>query len=416
MKTTCRLLLLFLACGAANAQVVPEATGPGVAPEAAGPGGSTLQYALRYSEIAQFATSIQNIQAATVSGSFNYLSANDRHPFTMLYGGGYTWVLSGPDYGSGESQHLFLSQGLNGRKWNFLVSDDASYLPQAPTTGFLGIPGIGEPIGVSNPNPPSSQTILTLNTHVIENNANGSLEANLNSTTTLTAGGGDVMLRYPNGDGFDTDTLSATAVLAKQLNARNRLTGAYNYYSFSYPGYDVTFVNNSALIGFQHKWTRNLTTNVAAGPQFISSSVPTIVPASQNVAVNASLIYHLRFTSASANYTRGSNGGGGYLLGAEVDNASGDLSHQFGLNWTVGLTGGFQRTAGLNNNGTVDAVFGGAQGTWRISRNMIVFANYTADDQSSTSAIALPNTVLNQLLNTIGFGVGFSPLPRRVRQ
>jgi len=414
MKTTCSVLFLFLVCGVANAQVVPEATGPGVAQEPAVPTGSYLQYALRYTELARFGTSIPSQQSASASGSLNYVSASERRPFTFEYGGGYTWAISGPAYGTGQSQRVFLSQGLNGRKWNFLVSDDASYLPQTPNTGFLGIPGIGEPIGVANPSPTSSQTILSLNTQAVENVANGSLEASLSNATSLTGGASSRLLRYPNGDGYDTDTLSATGVLARVLNSRDSLSGAYEFFNFSYPGYDVSFVTNSALIGIQHKWTRNLVTNVAAGPQFISSSVPTVVPSSINVAVNASLTYLLRFTTATASYTRGTNGGSGYLFGAEVDDAVVDVSHQYGLNWTIGLTGGFQRTAGLNNNGVTDAVFGAAEGTWRIARNMIVFANYTADDQWSTST--LPTNSLNLLLNTIGFGIGYSPLPRRVRQ
>jgi hypothetical protein len=354
------------------------------------------------------------MQSASASGSLNYLNGSERHPFTIEYGGGYTWTISGPSYGAGQSQRIFLSQGINWRKWKFTLGDDASYLPQAPTTGFLGIPGLGEPIGVTNPTPTSSQSILNLNTHAVENNANGSLEYDLNSATVLTGTGSDLLLRYPNGDGLDTDTLSATGMISRLLNGRNSLTGSYNYYGYSYPGYNVTFTTNSALLGFQHKWTRNLTTNVAAGPQFVSSSVPTVVPSSKNISVNASVNYLLRFTSVGASFTRGTNGGAGYLLGAEVDNFAGNLSHQFGLNWTIGLTGGYQRTAGLNSNGTTNGVFGGAEGTWRIGRNMIVFGNYTGDNQWSTSA--LPTTALNQLMHTIGFGFGFSPLPKRIRQ
>ncbi len=414
MKTTCMLLFLLLVCSVANAQVVPEATGPGVAREPVTPTGSYLQYALRYSEIGRFGTSIASEQAASASGTLDYTHASERRPFTMEYGGGYTWALSGPAYGIGQSQRIFLSQGFTGRKWNFQVSDDASYLPQTPNTGFLGVPGIGEPIGVTNPNPTSTQTILNLNTHAVENIANGTLVADLSNSTLVTGGGGDVLLRYPNGDGFDTDTLSATGALTRVINARNSLTGTYDFYNFSYPGYDVTFVTNSGLIGLQHKWTRNLMTNVSAGPQFITSSVPSVVPSSLNVTVNASLTYLLRFTTASATYTRGANGGSGYLFGAEVDDAVANLSHQYGLNWTLGLTAGLQRTAGLNNNGTTDAVFGAAEGIWRVKGNMILFANYTADDQWSTAT--LPTNTLNLLMHTIGFGIGYSPLPRRVRQ
>ena len=121
---------------------------------------------------------------------------------------------------------------------------------ETPNTGFLGVPGIGEPIGVTNPTPTSTQTILNLNTHAVENIANGTLVADLSNSTLVTGGGGDVLLRYPNGDGFDTDTLSATGALTRVINARNSLTGTYDFYNFSYPGYDVTFVTNSGLIGF----------------------------------------------------------------------------------------------------------------------------------------------------------------------
>jgi hypothetical protein len=54
------------------------------------------------------------------------------------------------------------------------------------------------------------------------------------------------------------------------------------------------------------------------------------------------------------------------------------------------------------------------EGTWRIGRDLIVFANYTGAEQSSTSP--LPTNALNQLLQTIGFGIGFSPRAKLFRQ
>jgi hypothetical protein len=90
------------------------------------------------------------------------------------------------------------------------------------------------------------------------------------------------------------------------------------------------------------------------------------------------------------------------------------MLRQIGLNWSIGLTGGYQRTASLNNTGTTDGVFGGAEATWRFARNLIAFANYTANDQWTSSA--LPTTALTQILHTIGFGVGFSPMPKHARQ
>ena len=278
MKKTFRILaFLFTVCAAAGAQVTPSATGPG-SPQGTLPTGSNLQYALRYSQAGDFVSGVGNLMLATASGSLNYMSGSERLPLNVDYTGGYTFSMTGPSYETGQFHRLFLSQGVVWRKWKVLVDDDASYLPEAPTTGFSGIPGIGEPIGVTNPAPVSGQSILTLNTHVIENIANGSLSHNLGSVTTISIGGSSALLRYPNGDGLDTTTESGTAGFVRNFNSRNALSANYLYSSFSYPGYSVTFVTNTGMVGYQYKWSRSLSTNIGAGPQVITSSIPATVP------------------------------------------------------------------------------------------------------------------------------------------
>src|SRR5437868_10192533 len=169
MKTTCKLLGLFLiSCAAAYAQVVPAASVPGGLPLM-----GNLHYAFRYSQTAEFGSSMGDWQTATPSVSLDYASENQRHPFNLNYSGGYTWTLAGPSYSTGRFHHLLLSQSVDWRKWNVRISDDVSYRPQAPTTGFSGIPGIGEPIGTPDPNLPSTQSILTMNSRVVENTTNG---------------------------------------------------------------------------------------------------------------------------------------------------------------------------------------------------------------------------------------------------
>lgn len=414
MKKTFRILaFLFTVCAAAGAQVTPSATGPG-SPQGTLPTGSNLQYALRYAQAGDFVSGVGNLMLATTSGSLDYMSGSERLPLNVDYSGGYTFSMTGPSYETGQFHRLFLSQGVVWRKWKVLVDDDASYLPEAPTTGFSGIPGIGEPIGVTSPAPVSGQSILTLNTHVIENIANGSLSHNLGSVTTISIGGSSALLRYPNGDGLDTTTESGTAGFVRNFNSRNALSANYLYSSFSYPGYSVTFASNTGMVGYQYKWSRSLSTNIGAGPQVITSSIPATVPSSTNVSVNSSINYTARFTSTSLSYTRGANGGAGYLIGADVDTVAGNFSRQFGLNLTIGLTGGYERTAGLNSNGATQGIFGGMQGVWRVGRDIIVFANYTGTDQMSTSS--LPTNALNQVLQTIGFGIGFSPRAKLFRQ
>ena len=72
------------------------------------------------------------------------------------------------------------------------------------------------------------------------------------------------------------------------------------------------------------------------------------------------------------------------------------------------------RTSGLINNGVNKLRVGGAQATRRLGRHFRAFANYTAIDQSSSSA--LPANTLSELVQVIGFGIGYSPRETHLRQ
>ncbi len=403
MKTTHKLLaILFTVSTAAYGQVVPEATGPRGLPVT-----GNLDYTFRYTQTAEFGSTLGNWQTSNASAQVDYANGKERLPFNLTYGGGYTWTETGPTYSTGLFQHLLASQGFTWPKWDVKVSDDVSYRPQAPTTGFSGIPGIGEPIGGSGSTPPSSQSILTLNTHVVNNAVNGEFQHILNYATSITGGGGSELLRYPDGNGLDTNTLMADAGLKWRLDARDSLTGKYSFTQYGYPGHSLTFVTNSGLFGLKRQWNRKIVTDASVGPQWVSSSDSTIVPSSTKVSATASIIYNFRSVTAGLSYTRQANGGAGYLLGAEANGVAGNFSKDFGRNLTIGINGSYMRITGLQNNEVISSKFGGAQATRKLGRYLTAFASYTAIDQSSSSP--LPANALTQLLQVVGFGIGYSP-------
>src|ERR1035438_5965488 len=95
-----------------GAQVVPEATGRSGLPVS-----GSMHYTVRYGQSAEFGGGLGNWQTANVSGDLDYANGKTRRPFSMTYGGGYTWTISGPTYTTGLFQHLLLSQGFVYRKW-----------------------------------------------------------------------------------------------------------------------------------------------------------------------------------------------------------------------------------------------------------------------------------------------------------
>ena len=409
MKSMIRNLTIccFLSTGAALAQVQPSAMG-GTALQV----GKGLDYAFRYGQTAQFSHSQGTLQTSSVSATVGYVNKQKRYPFTMNYGGGYIWTLSGPAYQTGQFHRMALTQGIEFKRWNINLGNNFSYTPQSPTVGFAGIPGIGDIVGVTT-TPSSSQSILTESTPVLDNASSGDIAYTLNYATSVDVGGGYELLRFPNVAALEYNTVNGFALLNRRLSARNSIYGRATYVLFAYQGTPVSITTGLAQLGIRRRWTRNLTTDISAGPQQLKSSTSGLVPSSLSYAINATTIYQRRLSTVTGAYVHGTVGGSGYLYGGAVDSAIGNYSREFNAKTQMGLVGGYYHTAALNNTGATNSEFGGAQVTWRVAGNFIVYANYSATNQSSSSLLS--NTALNDLRHFIGFGFGLSSRETRPR-
>lgn len=401
--------VVFTLCclgSSAFAQVSPAATSSPLVAATRG-----LQYAFRYSESAMLNSSYATINTSTVSGSVDYTSRSQKMPFTMNYAGGYNWTLTGPDYMGGQFHRLALGQDFNFRRWKLSAGDSVSYLPQSPLTGFSGIPGIGEIIGLPNPNPSQTQTILTLKTHIVDNEASVNLEHTLNYATTVSFGGTSSELDFPDDNGINTRVWGANGTLTRRLNARTSMFGGYRYSQFEFPGTAVAMHTTDAMGGFQRRITRKLSVTASGGPEWINSTVTSAIPAQNTYVLNGSVSYVQRFDTFGAGYSHGTNGGAGYLLGGIYDSAYGNYLRVINRNLSLGFTGGYYRTSALNQNGSTKSAFGATQVTWQLSRNLIVFGNYTGTGQSTTSTLS--SNVFSGTFHIISFGFGLSPRERR---
>jgi hypothetical protein len=408
MKASSTLLAVFLVASAvARAQVVPAVQGPYGLPVS-----GTLHYDLRYTQTAQFYGGLMGtVQNAILSGEVAYANTSPVLPFNVTYSGGDSWTISGTQEGTGVFQNLAVSQGLNRRDWSLRLSDDVSYMPQAPVTGFSGILGVG-----TLPSQPSqpSQPILTLNTRSIYNTVSPSFTHTLGHATSLEIGAGYAIMRFPDGNGLDTNSVQANGQVTRRLDARNSISGQYAYSHSSYPGYSTfTMDTQSAMFGYQRTWSRRLNTSVSAGPQWLWSSDSLIIPASTSLAANASANYSVRSTSAVVSYYRATTGGAGEaaVIATHNDDVNGGVTQQLGRNLTVSATGGYMRTRGLavqlGQAVVTNAEYGGGSATRRLGRYINVFANYTVIQQSSNSGLSA--NIVNGLSQVIGFGVSYSP-------
>jgi hypothetical protein len=398
MKKLHKLLAVLIASGAvAHAQVEPAATGP-----ASRPIGRSLQYSLGYKQSAEFGGALGDWDTSAVNGDLHYSNGVQRLPFNVDYLGAYTWTLSGPSYYTGLSQSMWMTQGFIQRHWRVTLTDGLNYRPQPKNSFLFGVPGTG---GGSLPS--NEQSILTIGTHTVYNNVSGSVDLDVGSSHALSFGGGEALLRYPDGNGLNTDSAQASAGFATRLNARNSVSGQYLYSHFFYPDYSFSFDTHTIFFSNDRQWNRKLSTSLAAGPEFVRSSNSAILPGATKLAVNSFLDYKRRSEAFTLRYNRATRGGSGYLFGSEIDSVTGILSATFRRRTTAGIIGAYSRTTGVKSAQAINSVITGAEATRLLGRYLTLVANFDVIDQMTH--YKPQSGVLNHQVESLTFGIKYSP-------
>jgi hypothetical protein len=427
------LALIAATASAACAQAVPASSmsptvGPGL-PSIDG----VFHYALSGSE--QLQTGYQGSGlgfSTTFSGDAAYSSRSVARPFSMVYAGG---IFLGNQYGNSVTtfQNLAISQGLVKGAWNFGISDSVSYLPQSPTTGLSGIPGLGD-LGsqpIQGPSTGPAGGVLTNDSTNIGNALSGNVERKLSGLTSISGTGSWSILRFPDGNGLENSQITGELGLNRRLDARDTISGNATYSTFSYgSGIDLTMQTRGINAVFQRVLSHTLSLSASGGPMWISSSNKALIPSNLTFATDLNLTYSRELTSGSLNYSRGVNGGSGVQPGALSDNVSVSIGRTYGRDWMASLTANYTHSSGLVQNaavvvspdnsflysgGTTNMTFGGAQVSRRLGDSLSTFASYNLQHQSIDSSLASQNA-FSGLIQTFGIGITFSPRSTRLGQ
>ncbi len=417
-------LALALLGPAADAQAIPADTGsaaPGVGFSLPRVGGS-LSYAVSASEL--ISNGFYNNSGADFTTEFSgdaaYVSKSQFHPFSAVYSGGALIGNSGQP--NTVFQSLSFSQVLSTKKWNIVLSDSVSYLPESPAVGLSGIPGVGD-LGVDPVTTAIGATpglgVLTTYGPRVSNSTSLSVSRTLTGRLSATASGNYSIQRFigdNSGLGTNTTTEGGSVGLNYNVSARDALLGSYNYTHFTVSGTPYSFTAQGATLGYSRQWTRRFTTSVYGGPQITSANeYPVLNGTFVSVAAGASASYISRTTAYSLSYARGVNNGSGVLPGAFSDSLSLAAHRRFSQDWALSGNMSYSRSTSLpifNLYGfKSNAVAVSGQGTRAFGRYFSGYASYTLEDQSvSGTGIgnATPNA-FNGVYQIVGLGITYSP-------
>jgi hypothetical protein len=420
MKTYLVAPMLILALGSlAQAQDVPAAivstpTFGFSLPSVEG----TLTYSLSAAESADTGYTAGGVDYTTsLSGSLGYLSSSPNKPFSLVYSGGYLYS-SVPGYpASSTFQNLAASQVLTTKYWNFVVDDAVSYLPESPTTGLSGIPGVGdigvEPIQIGDE---PTQSIFTNYATRVSNGLNGGATRKINANLSINASGSWQILDFTNNSGINSSTETGSVGPNYRIDARSSMSASvnYSYTNDSLAGVSYPFETEGISLQYQRQVSHFFTVSVAAGPQrtFGSGSTASLIPSQITVVGNASLTYNRRGTTASVSYLRATNSGSGELYGALTDTIAGAVRKQFSRNWQGALTASYSKSTSLAQVAGFEqdyqSTYGGGQISRRLGRSFSGYFSYTGVTQTQNSPVA-SQSVFSGLSQVFAVGITYSP-------
>lgn len=432
IASTLLLLLPLVAIPATSvAQALPAASASPsstgfVLPSSAG----TLQYALSASQSlsSNYFGNSGVASSSNLTGDLAFITSSPLDPFSAVFTGGRSWSSSGqPSY---NYLNLSLSQVVNAHRWIFSLSDAVNYMPQTPSTGLSGIPGVGD-LGVNpvqTPVPTSAnpgQGVLSGFSTRVANTSSLNLQRQITGKTSLNASGSYTLTRFlnnsssstvPSSPGLDSDGESATLSLSHRIDARNSLSGNFAYSRNTYSGTSFGirqpgFSSQTASLQYTHQFTRKLGAVAAAGPQWTSIDAPGLTPA-LSLFADLSATYTGEFTHASVAYSRSSNSGFGVVGGAISNSVTFSTGRIFDRVWLVALTSAYTQTSDLPSAATLPFSFhttvAGVQVSRALARTLSAYASYTLQKQSNQGAAAAAD-LFSGLSNVAGFGLTFSP-------
>jgi hypothetical protein len=381
--------------------------------------GGQFTYALTASQLITFGyagnSANGNVYQTNIGGDLAYLSNSEKHPFSMIYSGGYL-ASESDQIPSAPYQNLSLSQVYRTRKDAFIAADTVSYLPQSPVTGLSGIPGVGDlgisPVQVTGTVGPG---ILTNYATRVTNIVSLSDSHAFTPSTSLQGTGAYSISRFtgnvaPTSSVFDSNQVDASGGINHRINARSSVGVNYVYSHFSYTDNPFTFNTNGVNLEYIYHFSRKMTIDASVGPQWNAGT--TFGNTALNVAAAVNVNYLGERSSGTLSYTRGTNSGSGVVAGALLDTVGFVGRHNFTRELTGAVTATYTHSGSLPTLQfqpfDVNSEIFGGQLSRGIGPSLSVYGSYTFERQTSSNYLV--NTIaFNGTQQVLGFGITYSP-------
>lgn len=289
------------------------------------------------------------------SGNLSLLDAWSRAAFGMNYSGG-GFFSTDSTQGNGQYHQLSSAFELDEKRWQLLVMEQFSYLPQSSfgfggTTG-LSVPGVSGALSVALPGLQEvyapGQAIYTAVGPRYSDDSAAQLSYAVSRRGSLTVAAVHGFLRFSLPGNTDNDMEILNGAYSYAVTRKDYIGAIYRFTAFHFPGDPQALGDQVTQLMYVRRITGRMALNLAGGPDITDFRVPVNgVKRTISGAGAASLSYAFRVTNVRLNYSHGVGSGGGLLTGSNADQLSANLSRPLGRLWTSSLSFGYARSSQL---------------------------------------------------------------------
>ncbi len=286
-----------------------------------------------------------------VSGNISLLEAWSRSLLSANYSGG-GFSSTDPTQGNGQYHQLATAFEVDQRRWQLLLVDQFSYLPQSAFgfggTSGLALPGIMGTLAVPLPQLQStyvpSQTILTANGPRYSNASAVQLTYAVSPRGSITLAGIYGTLRFINSGNVNSDSEILNAGYNYAISRKDTVGLLYLFSAYRYPGNPQAIGDHVGQFVYGRKITGRLALRLAAGPEVSTFRVP-IGGSTQRIAGagNAALTYAFARSSVGLGYSHGVSTGSGVFTGSTIDQANATWSRRLTRAWNGSANFGYAK-------------------------------------------------------------------------
>ncbi len=361
-----------------------------------------------------YGTNPSFVAATSIVGHLALQRVTRKNQFTLDYSGGGLLYNNYSDLNATIHQ-LGLTETVKGRRWQFVIGDFGSYLPES-AFGFAGFGGFGSIGSLGNITPSfiPNQSIFSGRGNRIANSTVAQLEYRVSARSSVTLNGSYGLLRFDDPAAIDSDQRIFSIGYNRALSRHNTLGILYGVGMLRFRGASFGIDDHYIQLIYGRQITGRMAFEIGGGPEIDVFKSPAS-GSDQRYYWNLRSSLHYRWprSDVSLAYTRYTTTGSGVYFGAQTDSVHCIWSWRLTRAWSGSFGPGYGHNRSISQSSTTggttsyDSVYTYASLSRDFGRYTSIFINYNLQHQLTDFGSSATGVKKNLTRHIFGLGFNF---------